>query len=101
MFSTDPRVLDDIVKAYDVRGTVPDQVNTEVAYALGRDENYIRAHRPSTARALPGARAIMAPFRLWLEALGYGATQQGSGPGGARRGRRRWQRGTARSPASR
>jgi len=33
--STDPRVLDDIVKAYDVRGTVPDQVNTEVAYALG------------------------------------------------------------------
>ncbi|MEQ1701541.1 MAG: phosphomannomutase/phosphoglucomutase, partial [Ilumatobacteraceae bacterium] len=35
MFSTDPRVLDDIVKAYDVRGTVPDQVNTEVAYALG------------------------------------------------------------------
>ncbi len=35
MFSTDPRVLDDIVKAYDVRGTVPDQVNTDVAYALG------------------------------------------------------------------
>ena len=35
MSSTDPRVLDDIVKAYDVRGTVPDQVNTDVAYALG------------------------------------------------------------------
>jgi phosphomannomutase len=35
MFSTDPAVLDEIVKAYDVRGTVPDQVNTEVAYALG------------------------------------------------------------------
>ncbi|MSX94143.1 MAG: phosphomannomutase/phosphoglucomutase, partial [Actinobacteria bacterium] len=33
--STDPRVLDDIVKAYDVRGTVPDQVNTDVAHALG------------------------------------------------------------------
>ena len=35
MSSTDPRVLDDIVKAYDVRGTVPDQLNTDVAYALG------------------------------------------------------------------
>jgi len=35
MSSTDPSVLDDIVKAYDVRGTVPDQVNTDVAYALG------------------------------------------------------------------
>ena len=32
---TDPQVLDAIVKAYDVRGTVPDQLNTEVAYALG------------------------------------------------------------------
>jgi phosphomannomutase len=27
--------LDQIVKAYDVRGTVPDQMNTEVAHALG------------------------------------------------------------------
>lgn len=28
-------VLDEIVKAYDVRGTVPDQLNTDVARALG------------------------------------------------------------------
>ncbi|HEY0520004.1 MAG TPA: phosphomannomutase/phosphoglucomutase [Ilumatobacteraceae bacterium] len=35
MPSTDPKVLDAIVKAYDVRGTVPDQLNTEVAHALG------------------------------------------------------------------
>lgn len=35
MFVTDPRVLDEVVKAYDVRGTVPDQINPEVAYALG------------------------------------------------------------------
>ena len=28
-------MLDAIVKAYDVRGTVPDQLNTDVAYALG------------------------------------------------------------------
>jgi phosphomannomutase len=32
---TDSRVLADIIKAYDVRGTVPDQLNTDVAYALG------------------------------------------------------------------
>ena len=35
MPDTDPRVLDAIVKAYDVRGTVPDQMNTDVAHALG------------------------------------------------------------------
>jgi phosphomannomutase len=35
MSATDPKVLDAIVKAYDVRGTVPDQLNADVAYALG------------------------------------------------------------------
>ena len=35
MSSTDPQVLDAIVKAYDVRGTVPDQFNPEIAHALG------------------------------------------------------------------
>ena len=33
--TTDPSVLDSIVKAYDVRGTTPDQMNDEVAFALG------------------------------------------------------------------
>lgn len=33
--STDPSVLDQIVKAYDVRGTTPDEMNDEVAFALG------------------------------------------------------------------
>jgi phosphomannomutase len=33
--STNPAVLDHIVKAYDVRGTTPDQMNEEVAFALG------------------------------------------------------------------
>ena len=32
---TDPSVLDHIVKAYDIRGTTPDQMNDEVAFALG------------------------------------------------------------------
>ncbi len=35
MFATDPAVLDEVIKAYDVRGTVPDQINAEVAYAIG------------------------------------------------------------------
>ena len=35
MSPTDPRVLDTIVMAYDVRGTVPDQLNADVAHALG------------------------------------------------------------------
>ena len=33
--NTDPMMLDRIVKAYDIRGTTPDQMNEEVAYALG------------------------------------------------------------------
>ena len=33
--TTDPRILDAIVKAYDVRGTTPDQMNDDVARALG------------------------------------------------------------------
>lgn len=33
--TTDPRVLDAIVKAYDIRGTTPDQMNEDVARALG------------------------------------------------------------------
>jgi phosphomannomutase len=33
--STDPSVLDRIVKAYDIRGTTPDQMNDDVAFALG------------------------------------------------------------------
>ena len=35
MSPTDPRILDTIIKAYDVRGTVPDQLNVDVAHALG------------------------------------------------------------------
>ena len=35
MSQTDPSVLDEIVKAYDIRGTTPHQFNEEVAFALG------------------------------------------------------------------
>lgn len=33
--STDPSVLDRIVKAYDIRGTTPDEMNDDVSFALG------------------------------------------------------------------
>lgn len=35
MATTNPLILDAIVKAYDVRGTTPDQFNEDIAFALG------------------------------------------------------------------
>jgi phosphomannomutase len=70
--TTDPRVLDAIVKAYDVRGTTPDQMNEDVAHALG-----------VAFAAFTGARAgvVGRDMRLTGEALvaafADGATSQG------------------------
>ncbi len=70
--TTDPRVLDAIVKAYDVRGTTPDQMNEDVAHALGVG-----------FAAFTGARAVVVgrDMRLTGEALvaafADGATSQG------------------------
>ncbi|MEY2767841.1 MAG: phosphomannomutase [Actinomycetota bacterium] len=70
--TTDPRVLDAIVKAYDVRGTTPDQMNEDVAHALG-----------VAFAAFTGARAVVVgrDMRLTGEALvaafSDGATSQG------------------------
>jgi phosphomannomutase len=35
LMKTDPTILDRIVKAYDIRGTTPNEMNDEVAFALG------------------------------------------------------------------
>ena len=44
-------VLDEIVKAYDIRGTVPDQLNGEIAHALGvAFANFCNADRVLVAR---------------------------------------------------
>jgi len=70
--TTDPRVLDAIVKAYDVRGTTPDQMNEDVAHALG-----------VAFAAFTGARAVVVgrDMRLTGESLvaafADGATSQG------------------------
>jgi hypothetical protein len=42
----------------------------EVAYALGRCEEWVRERRAPAARAPDGGRAIVAPFGDWLEARG-------------------------------
>ncbi|MDO8390895.1 MAG: phosphomannomutase/phosphoglucomutase [Actinomycetota bacterium] len=70
--STDPRILDDIVKAYDVRGTVPDQVNTDVAYALG----VAFARFCGTDRLLV-ARDMRPSGPELVEAFSRGAMEQG------------------------
>ena len=72
MSATDPRVLDDIVKAYDVRGTVPDQVNTDVAYALGVGF----ARFVGTSRVLV-ARDMRPSGPELVEAFSRGAMDQG------------------------
>ena len=51
MSSTDPQVLDAIVKAYDVRGTVPDQLNADVAHALGVGFARFARHRVCSSAA--------------------------------------------------
>src|SRR6478609_80292 len=44
-------VLDEIVKAYDIRGTVPDQLDSEIAHALGvAFATFCRADRVLVAR---------------------------------------------------
>ena len=44
---------------------------SEVAWVMCRAEDYVAAHRPTTAYKPGGGRAIVAPFREWLAALGY------------------------------
>src|SRR4029078_10990376 len=54
MSTTDPKLLDTIVKAYDVRGTVPDQLNIEVAHALGVGfAKFVNAPRILVGRDMP------------------------------------------------
>jgi len=74
MSSTDPKVLDDIVKAYDVRGTVPDQINTDVAYALG--VGFARFVGGTTSRVLV-ARDMRPSGPELVEAFARGVMEHG------------------------
>ncbi len=76
MFATDPAVLDEVVKAYDVRGTVPDQINPEVAYALGVGFARFCAASGATDRIVVG-RDMRASGPELVEAFARGVMEQG------------------------
>lgn len=65
-------VLDDIVKAYDIRGTVPDQLDTTVAYALGVGfARFVDADRVLVAQDMrPSGEGL-------VEAFARGVMEQG------------------------
>ncbi|HUF31573.1 MAG TPA: phosphomannomutase/phosphoglucomutase [Acidimicrobiales bacterium] len=56
--------LDEIVKAYDIRGTVPDQLDAEIAHALGvAFANFVTADRVLVARDMrPTGEELVAAF---------------------------------------
>ena len=52
-------VLDEIVKAYDVRGTVPDQLDRAVAHALGVGFAKLVGTDMSGVKSQDGTRIVM------------------------------------------
>jgi phosphomannomutase len=71
--TTDPRVLDAIVKAYDVRGTTPDQMNEDVARALG-----VSFARFTGAPSIVVARDMRLTGESLVAAFADGAVSQGA-----------------------
>jgi phosphomannomutase len=71
--TTDPRVLDAIVKAYDVRGTTPDQMNEEVAHALG-----VAFARFTGAESVVTARDMRLTGQALVTAFSDGVVSQGA-----------------------
>ncbi|HWL45716.1 MAG TPA: phosphomannomutase/phosphoglucomutase [Ilumatobacter sp.] len=66
------RVLDQIVKAYDVRGTYPDQIDAEVAHALG-----VGFARFANATTMLVARDMRPSGELLVAEFARGAQEQG------------------------
>src|SRR5262245_17115199 len=65
-------VLDEIVKAYDIRGTVPDQLRADVAHALGVGfATFCGADRVLVARDMRRSGVEL------VEAFGRGLNEQG------------------------
>jgi phosphomannomutase len=73
MADTDPSVLHEIVKAYDVRGTVPEQFNDDIAYALG-----VAFARFTSAPTVIVARDMRPSGPGLVEAFTRGANEQGA-----------------------
>lgn len=72
MATADPKVLDDIVKAYDVRGTYPDQFNADIAHALG-----VGFARFSGASTVLVARDMRPSGPELVDAFARGVMEQG------------------------
>jgi len=70
-------VLDEIVKAYDIRGTVPDQLQPEVAHALGVGFARFVARAPGAPDRIVVARDMRKSGPALVEAFGEGVIQQG------------------------
>lgn len=70
--STDPAVLDKIVKAYDVRGTTPDQMNEDVAHALGvAFAEFVDSRTVIVARDMRvTGEALVAAFAMGVQSRG-------------------------------
>ena len=77
--STDPTVLDRIVKAYDVRGTTPDEMNEHVARALGiAFADFVRAPMVIIARDMRvTGEALAAAFAEGVMSRGVNVTDLG------------------------
>lgn len=75
--SFDPAVLDTIVKAYDIRGTYPDQINAVVCRALGTGfARFIRDIEPE-AQAVVLARDMRPSGPELVNAFADGVKEQG------------------------
>lgn len=72
-------VLDSIVKAYDIRGTVPDQLHPDVAHALGvAFARFARADRVLVARDMrPSGEALVAEFARGAQEQGVDVVDLG------------------------
>ena len=72
-------VLDQIVKAYDIRGTVPDQLNAEVAHALGVGfAKFVPSDRVVVARDMrPSGPELVDAFTTGLRSHGVGVVDIG------------------------
>jgi phosphomannomutase len=72
-------VLDEIVKAYDIRGTVPDQLDDEVSHALGvAFARYVDADRVLIARDMrPSGEALVDAFARGVLEQGLDVVQLG------------------------
>jgi len=69
-------VLDQIVKAYDIRGTVPDQLNVEVAHALGVGFA-LHLRQSSNTEQIVIARDMRPSGPRFVEAFSRGLLDQG------------------------